>query len=118
MKFDPEQIISKFSYKIFHWGLVGHNMRLEKIEDGKYLIKLFKNEVEQICHPNFSLQIHFDISENLVGLFVKCGDKGWYIETLDVFDPDEIKTLIVKLFSKNYNMIRDIETKFLEGFYE
>lgn len=115
---DPEKTLSKFSHKIFHWALAGSNIKLEKIEDCKYLIRLLKNGEEQISHSNFSLQIHFDTKENLIGLFVKCDEKGWFIETLDIFDEDDVKQLIVRLVSSNLKMIKDIETKFLEGFYK
>lgn len=95
--------------KFTHWSIPNQKLLLEKQKPGTYLLRVLENNLELFEQSDtFSFQIHFDPTERLLGLFVKVKDRGWFLSTLDLWDLDDLKLTIIKLYNDRKEMMEEI----------
>jgi hypothetical protein len=110
-----EAHLKTYQHTFKHWGFLGNFIELVPESSNRYLLKVLKDDKEVFpSTPDCSFQIHFDPEERLIALFVKSFDRGWFLETLDIWDVEDIKMLLVKLFSNSHKNMQEIHGKYLK----
>ena len=110
-----EDYLETLQHTVKHWGLLGNILELIPESPNKYFLKISKDAEEVFPRtPDFYFQIHFDPEERLIAVFVKIFERGWFLETLDIFSEDDIKLLLVKLFSNSHKNMQEIYGKYLK----
>ena len=106
---DFENYLERKSLMLKHWGLPGIELRLSKIDSGKYLMRIFKKDEELFeSSDKFNFQIHYGEKERLAGLFVKSGDRGWFLENADVFEETNIGIGILCMYRNRKELMQEI----------
>lgn len=106
---DFENYLERKSLILKHWGLPGIELKFSKIDSGKYLMRIFKSGTELFeSSDRFNFQIHYGEKERLVGLFVKSGDRGWFLESTDIFEETNIGIGILYMFRNRKELMQEI----------
>lgn len=103
------EYLNKKNFTITHWSLPKIQLKLSKIEDGKYLLNCYGKDGELFqTNEHFNFQIHYGEQECLCGLFVKSGDRGWFLETMDIFEETNIGIGIIAMFRNRRELMKEI----------
>jgi hypothetical protein len=95
--------------KLQHWSIPNQKLLLEKQKPGTYLLRVLENNFEKFPgNESCSFEIHFEPTERLLGLFVKTSIKGWFLSTLDLWDLDDLKLTIIKLYNDRKELMEEI----------
>ena len=104
-----ESYLAQKNHTLKHWALPSTTLVLKKIELGKYeLDVLLDDEKKYETSENFNFQIHYDSTQRLIGLFVMTYDRGWFLDTVDLFERSAILLTIYKMFKEKRELMDEI----------
>ena len=96
--------VAKLKFEIKIWTLCDYKFALEKIGSAKYFLHVYSDGREVLNHNNVHFEIHYNEIEQLVALYFWNGYRGWYLNTTDVFDMDDMNTYIAACIGKKFDV--------------
>lgn len=109
-----DSTISKYRFNIKVWTLPDYTFELEKIANAKYFLHIKNKEtgVEEMNKNNVHFEIHYNEHSQLVALYFWNGVRGWYLNTTDVFDMNELHINVAACIGTKFEMMRSNFEKF------
>lgn len=101
--------LKRKDYCLKHWGMPSLELFLTPNLPGTYDLKCVKNDVNLFeSSDNFCFQIHYDPTQRLIGLFVKVNARGWFLDTIDLFEETGILLYTFQMVKESLDMMKII----------
>ena len=111
-----EKYLEKRNHILKHWGMPSKTFELVYISSGKYKFIVRHDGEELFKNDKVSFEIHYDENEQLIGLFINCSDKGWFLQTEDLWEETSILLTVVSMYKNREELMKEIFEREIDVF--